>query len=114
MAHKTKEARAAYHKAYRETNLERIRVKKKEYRETASEKIKAYAKAYRESSPTCKENNNRISGERLARQREGLETPYILRILIQGGFPKEAITPELIELKRITLKTTRLCHQLKN
>jgi hypothetical protein len=32
----------------------------------------------------------------------------------QFGIDKKLITPELIELKRITLKTTRLCQQLKN
>jgi len=36
------------------------------------------------------------------------------RLLRRQGFTLEQLTPELIELKRITLKTERLCRRLKN
>ena len=38
---------------------------------------------------------------------------YIKDLLKLTGFKPEQITPELIELKRITIKTERLCKQLK-
>jgi len=45
---------------------------------------------------------------------ENLNDVYVKNLLKNLGFKSEQITPELIELKRITLKTERLCLQLKN
>ena len=43
-------ARAAWHKAYREANLERIKAVGKEYREKLGETLKAKKRAYREAN----------------------------------------------------------------
>ena len=43
-----------------------------------------------------------------------LKDRYLIKLLKNQGFKNDQITPELIELKRITLKTKRLCLQLKS
>ena len=43
-----------------------------------------------------------------------LKDRYLIKLLKKQGFKKDQITRELIELKRITLKTKRLCLQLKS
>ena len=45
---------------------------------------------------------------KVAKNRLNLEAPYINKLLKAQGFPKEAITPELIEVKRLIIKTRRL------
>ena len=54
-----------------------------------------------------------IEKKRNRTQIDKLKDAYVKKLLRAQGFPKEAITPELIELKRITIKTKRLCRQLK-
>ena len=88
----TKEERREYSIKYRAENAEKIKAKKAKYRAENAEKIKA----------------------KYAKRRDDLKDPYVKDTLRAQGFKNEQITPELIELKRITLKTKRLCLQLKN
>lgn len=100
----TKEERKAYNKSYREKNIDKIKQQSKEYSILNIEKIRLKEK--NRNKDTVREREKRYVNE--------ANDLYIKKRLKSQGFPKESITPELIELKRITLKTTRLCRQLKN
>ena len=98
----TKEENREYHRKYRAENPEKIkaiRAKSAKYRAENAEWSAFFAEKER---------------ARRAKNIAELKDVYVEEKLRQQGFPKESITPELIELKRITLKTTRLCRQLKN
>ena len=105
-------------KKYRDANKGVIAEKAK----LNHEKIKAYQKEYRKANLIkLKEYqyDNRFRITQRAKEKQLLEIKnlsdnYIKSKLRRTGFKNEQITPELIELKRITLKTTRLCRQLKN
>ena len=88
----TKEERREYDRKYRLENAEKIKTHNTKYRAKNAENIKT---------------SN-------AKATSSLASHYVKRILVSQGFKNEQITPELIELKRITLKTSRLCRQLKN
>jgi len=104
---KTKEEKAEYMRKWRAENVEKIKAKKAKYRAENPEKVKGHsAKWYSENSEKEKARQVKYTTE--------LKDMYIKAVLRQQGFPNESITPELIELKRITLKTERLCRQLKN
>ena len=86
--------------------------------EIRREREAAYKQRRRELYDAEKEKDIEAFRERhRASMRKGiasLSDGYIKDQLRGQGFKNEQITPELIELKRITLKTTRLCRQLKN
>lgn len=84
-----------YSTKYRENNID-ARLKNIEYQR----------KKYKENYQKVLDHHNNSSLE--------LSDYYVRRLLKTTGFKAEQITPELIELKCITLKTTRLCQQLKN
>ena len=88
-------------------NTEQVKEANAKYRAENAEKEKARFRKYRE------ENAEKIKAKN-AKRRDDLKDPYVKDTLRAQGFKNEQITPELIELKRITLKTTRLCRQLKN
>ena len=88
----TKEEKREYMRKWRAENAEKIKTHNTKYRAKNAENIKT---------------SN-------AKATSSLASHYVKRILVSQGFKNEQITPELIELKRITLKTTRLCRQLKN
>ena len=133
----TKEERAEYNRKWRAENAEKIKEQKAKYNKENSEKRKASLKAWQKSNPEklkeiqarCYSKNKESIREvqkiwqkanpdklkaRESRRRENLSNSYVKKVLRFAGFPKESITLELIELKRITLKTSRLCRQLKN
>ena len=133
----TKEERGEYNRKWRAENVEKIKAKKAKYRAENAEKIKSYrAKWGAENAEKVKasqakwnaENPEKIKASqaewfaknaekekaRRAKSIAELKDGYVEEMLRRQGFPKESITPELIELKRITLKTSRLCRQLKN
>ena len=108
---KTKEEKAEYNRKYYIDNKEKIKAHSVKWNAENPEKVKAgdakhYAKKYAENPEKFKARSTRSVAD--------LKESYIKSKLRQQGFPNESITPELIELKRITLKTTRLCRQLKN
>ena len=87
--------------------MEKVKAGKAKWCTENAEKEKARKdKWYSENSEKEKARKVKYTAE--------LKDAYIKAALRQQGFPNESITPELIELKRITLKTTRLCRQLKN
>jgi hypothetical protein len=91
-------------------NKEKISEKCKEYRLENKEKISERNKKYYLK-------NKKGGGDYLLygrKSRELLLDGYVKSILKKMGFLQEQITPELIELKRINIKTERLCRQLKN
>ena len=102
-----KEEKREYDRKYRAENAEKIKAEKAKYRAENAEKIKASQAKY------CAENAEKIKARR-AKSIAELKDVYVEEMLRRQGFKNEQITPELIELKRITLKTTRLCRQLKN
>ena len=133
----TKEERGEYNRKWRAENVEKIKANKAKYRAENAEKIKSYrAKWGAENAEKVKasqakwnaENPEKIKASqaewfaknaekekvRRAKSIAELKDGYVEEMLRRQGFKKEQITPELIELKRITLKTTRLCRQLKN
>ena len=89
---KTKEEKAEYMRKWRAENAEKIKTYNAKYRAKNVENIKT---------------SN-------AKATSSLVSHYVKRTLVSQGFKNEQITPELIELKRITLKTSRLCRRLKN
>ena len=88
-------------------NKERFKAASANYVAKNTEKEKIRCAKYRV------ENKEKIK-LRYVKDRALLSDSYIRRALVVQGFKNEQITPELIELKRITLKTKRLCLQLKN
>ena len=84
-----------------------------EYRKNNPEKSKLSDKKYRqkEEVKVKRKTQSNMYQENL---RNELGDLYVKQQLKSIGFKNEQITPQLIELKRITLKTKRLCHQLKN
>ena len=113
---KVKEARAKWIKGNTEKvkshrakwlaeNPEKYKASRAKWYSGNSEKAKDY------STKWAKENPEKVKGYNAKGVAE-LKDYYITRQLRMQGFKNEQITPELIELKRITLKTTRLCRQL--
>ena len=119
---RTKDERRDYMRKYRAENPEKIKSKKAKYRAENAEKIKSYrAKWGAENPEKIKASkaewfakNAEKEKARRAKSIAELKDGYVEERLRSQGFKSEQITPELIELKRITLKTTRLCRQLKN
>ena len=133
----SKEERREYGIKYRAENAEKIKEARAKYNKENSEKRKASLKAWQKSNPEKlkeiqashysknkesirevqkiwrKANPDKLR-DKESRSRENLSNRYVKQVLRYAGFPNESITPELIELKRITLKTSRLCRQLKN
>ena len=127
---KTKEELSRYNKEYRLKNKESLALKKaeydKEYRLKNRDKLNEYQRNWsllnkEKLKPKVKiyQSKNKdvllMKGrEREKKVRENLDERIVKQMLIRQGFERNQITPELIELKRITLKTTRLCLQLKS
>ena len=118
----TKEERKEYNSKYYTENSEKIKARIAKYCTENSEKEKIrkalYYEENREGIKVTRakyrvENKEKIKLRRV-KDVTLLADSYIRRALVVQGFKNEQITPELIELKRITLKTTRLCRQLKN
>ena len=78
-------------KKWRKANPEKIREANHRWRKANPEKIREHSKTYIESSPS-----------------------YFKDLLIQTGFSKDEITPELIEKKSDIIKTRRLIKQINN
>ena len=104
---KLKEVARKYYVANKEKTLERTR----KWQEVNKEKSLEVSRKWREVN---KEKEKARSTKKSALDTKDLRDPYIRAKLRRQGFEKEQITPELIELKRITIKTHRLCRQLKN
>ena len=108
------------------TKAEKIKLKeekKEAFRKLLPSNLrKEYSKEYNAGRKSKQKDYYLLHRERLLksgkantlRSIENLGNAYVKQRLRTQGLKNEQITPELIELKRITLKTTRLCRQLKN
>lgn len=116
-AAKNRTLMAQKHREYQEANRARIKIQRAAYslatKDVRAEKEKVYASRRRELYEAAKEKD--LEGLRCRnreRMRAGIELisdAYVKDQLRGSGFKSSQITPELIELKRITLKTSRLC-----
>ena len=98
-------------KAHYKENKEKISEKRKQYYIENKEKLDERTKQfYKENKEKLLEYQKQYSTE----LRYDLHPSYIKQRLKSQGFKSEQITEELIQLKTITLKTQRLCNQLKN
>lgn len=91
-------------KAYYENNQEEINEKNKTYYKKNKEEINEYKKAYRDKN---KEKASEYRRERFLK----LPDSYIRQLLNNQGIDKSLITPEIMELKRATIKVTRIIKQ---
>ena len=89
-------------KEYHKKNAELI----KEYHKKNAEQIKEYQKEWRKNNAEhIKEQKKEYNKE----YSKNLSDGYIKRELKNKGYPPNQITPELIEVKRLIIKTKRLC-----
>lgn len=90
----------------------------KEYYEANKELVDAYFAIIKNKKKSALKQRSKVNRPKLRvyenSRTSALPDSNIRNRLREQGFPKEAITPELIELKRNIIKTTRLCRQLKN
>lgn len=98
------EHRIKYQKEYRKRDYVQERIKK----HINSDEHKITVKKYLETE------SGKISRKKAKENWNNSDKRMIELLHNQSGVDKKLITPELIELKRITLKTKRLCQQLKN
>lgn len=108
---------------YRQANSEKIKTYRAKYRKNNSEKIKENRAKYykdnhkRENSISAEYHKNNLEKikELKAKRIEDLPDSYIRHQLKIQNYPQELINnPEIIEIKRITIKTKRLCKTSQN
>jgi len=106
---------------YWKQNKDKINLKRRQiYPQIDKSKLKEYQKKWTSSNKDyCNlksaewrlqnpERSKEISSRCDKKSSNELRDSYVRERLVQNGFPKESITPELIEVKRIILKTKRL------
>jgi len=94
----------------------------KQYQKNNPDKINKYQRLYRVKKPkVCKkisekyyQNNKEKISQKFILSSQKTDDRYIKIQLNKNGFKKEQITPELIEVKRLIIKTIRLCKTLQN
>ena len=103
-------------------NPEKIKEIQKKYYSNNTEKIKEIRKNYRLNNPEkVKENDKKWhlnNPEKLKETKKNytneLGKGYLNSQLRSKGFKKEQITPELLEVQKIIIKTKRLCKTSQN
>lgn len=113
---RNKEKNKEWAKKYRLENREKVNETRRKFREKNREKIKKWYKLWannnaeklREKKKQWADNNAEKLRELSKKKREILLGTYVKSRLRRNGFPKEAITPELIEVQRLIIKTKRL------
>lgn len=68
-----------------------------------------YWERYRKS-----EKGKALNRKKLTKRRQVLDRHYVKEVLKKCGIPEEIITKELIEVKRMIIKTKRLCKTLQS
>lgn len=97
---------AWYHK-----NKEHVRKRGAKWAKNNPEKISNSMRRYYLKHSEEQKNKSKITGPKA---RHELQNNYVKAKLKAKGFVDEQITPELIEVQRLILKTKRLCKTLKN
>ena len=98
-------------KTYSIKHKDKLKAKRAERYAQNPEKLKLRAEKWRIANF---EHFMQASKEGKRNRRKFLADSYIRDRLIQNGFPKEQITPELIEVQRLIIKTKRLCKTSQN
>ena len=104
-AAKCKKCNAEYAKKYQQENKIRLAERDKKYYQENKIKIAKHNKKYKEK--------NKIKIAKYYKKyfqeiKENLNGQYLKILLEKQGFSKEQMTPEIIELKLILIKTKRL------
>ena len=98
-------------KEYRLSNLEFMRFKSRLKYENNKQKTLEINKRYRKNNP---EKMRELSKKDYKRSSENLTDRYVRNIMKRHYPLVKEIPQEIIELKRIIIKTYRLCQQLQN
>lgn len=94
---------------YSKQSSEKFRKNNPEYHKNKNKLDYKKNKEYHAKKSFLYNKNNKDRINKNANKRtERLADSYVVNKLKQNGFSKESITPELIEVKRIILKTKRL------
>ena len=98
---------------YRQNNKEKIKIEVNEWRQKNREKEELTRRKYRKNNP---EKVKAYEKKCKTKQVFELRNAYIRATLIRRGFTNEQIQhyPELIETKRLIIKTHRLCKTLQS
>ena len=93
-------------------NHDKNLLKNKKFRENNALHVKLYKQEYAKKYPDKLNASRKIWRDQ---QKENLTDIYIKELIYRSNREcYKFITPEIIELKRIQLKTLRLCQQLQN
>jgi len=106
-----KKALSERKKEYRLSNLEFMRFKSRLKYENNKQKTLEINKRYRKNNP---EKMRELSKKDYKRSSENLTDRYVRNIMKRHYPLVKEIPQEIIELKRIIIKTYRLCQQLQN
>jgi hypothetical protein len=98
-------------KEYRLANLDAMRSKSNNYYKNNKEKSLDANKQYRKNNP---EKMKELAKKDYERSSQNLTDRYIRNIMKRHYGSVKEIPQEIIELKRIIIKTYRLCQQLQN
>jgi hypothetical protein len=98
---KNKESRIAKSKEWMLNNREKRNLARRQRYQKIKEKQKERSKQWRLNNPEKRNDYEK-------RRRIKIVDNYVKTNLIAKGFPKETITPELIEVQRLIIKTKRL------
>ena len=98
-------------KEYRKNNLDTVARKNKMYYENNKEKTLNHNKEYRKNNP---EKTKQAAKRDYDRSSNNLTDRYVRNIIKRHYGTVKEIPQEIIELKRIIIKTYRLCQQLQN
>lgn len=101
-----KEAFNKNHRIWVENNKVKSDQIKRKWRVNNSEKVKIIEKNWRKNNPEKVKNYNTIQRRK---ERDNCSNYYISKLLVEQGFCKKDITAELMEVKKLIIKTKRLC-----
>lgn len=107
---KNKETLKLKTKNWRKNNPEKALIISRKAKKITKEKNREYAKRFRQNNP------DKIKADVNKHQKRYCETLhdiYVKSSLKRVGFINDQITPELIEVKRLIIKTKRLCKTLQ-
>lgn len=106
-----RESVSAHHRLWSKLNQDKVKKNRKRSYKKNNEKILLKNKIWREMNP----DKFKIQLDNSRKEYvEKINNRYVINLLFLSGFPKEYITPELIEVKRLLIQTKRLCKTSQN